>query len=234
VPSGLRLWLNRWTLYRKLVGRLPYEPGVFNVARRLVKRGSIALDIGAHVGRFTIELADLVGPEGHVYAIEAHPDNAAVISARLKALHIDDRVTVIAKAATDGVSPSIQLFAGRHGSSSEWNVVGTTVNRRPAVASRIVEAASIDALLPANLVVDFAKIDVEGAEAITLTGMSQLLARCHPALIVEVHPNGDWLSVRDTLERAGYSILGLDGRSANPAGAANTTEHIVAVARAGS
>lgn len=53
-----------------------------------------------------------------------------------------------------------------------------------------VARARLDDVLPQGAAVDFAKIDVEGAEVHGLRGMSRILGASHPALVVELDELG--------------------------------------------
>src|SRR5262249_14626196 len=52
--------------------------------RQLVKRGMIAVDVGANIGYYTLLLSDLVGPEGKVFAFEPDPGNHALLVKNIK------------------------------------------------------------------------------------------------------------------------------------------------------
>ena len=47
-----------------------FEPAALREYRRVVKPGSVALDIGANIGSHTLRLAQIVGPSGRVYSFE--------------------------------------------------------------------------------------------------------------------------------------------------------------------
>ena len=47
-----------------------FEPAALREYRRVVKPGSVALDIGANIGSHTLPLARIVGPSGCVYSFE--------------------------------------------------------------------------------------------------------------------------------------------------------------------
>ncbi|RYM11111.1 FkbM family methyltransferase [Sphingobium cupriresistens] len=50
---------------------------------RIVKPGMVVADIGANFGYFTLIMADLVGPKGHVLAFEPNPHAAALLQRSL-------------------------------------------------------------------------------------------------------------------------------------------------------
>src|SRR5687768_8794135 len=51
----------------------PYEPEVQRTLRRFVRPGDTVVDVGANMGIHTMLLADAVGPNGRVHAIEPNP-----------------------------------------------------------------------------------------------------------------------------------------------------------------
>src|ERR1700693_394059 len=51
-------------------GRLGIDYQDIYFLKKLIRRGDQCIDIGAHLGYFTLELSRLAGDNGHVYAIE--------------------------------------------------------------------------------------------------------------------------------------------------------------------
>src|SRR5215210_714757 len=54
------------------------------IERFLPKQGDIVVDIGAHMGRYTIISSKRVGPNGKVVAIEADPSNFEMLNSNIK------------------------------------------------------------------------------------------------------------------------------------------------------
>jgi hypothetical protein len=48
------------------------------------KQGDIAVDVGAHIGRYTIISSHLVGPNGKVVAIEANPEDYEMLKKNIQ------------------------------------------------------------------------------------------------------------------------------------------------------
>src|SRR4029450_8092682 len=74
VDGGSRMIVNT----DDLIGRVlaiagVWEPNVTAAFRRTLAPGDVCLDIGAHIGYYTLLAARLVGPEGHVHAFEPAP-----------------------------------------------------------------------------------------------------------------------------------------------------------------
>jgi FkbM family methyltransferase len=61
-----------------------WEPHVTAAFRDLLSPGDICVDIGANAGYFTLLASKLVGPAGHVYALEPAPSTYAMLCANLE------------------------------------------------------------------------------------------------------------------------------------------------------
>lgn len=160
------------------------EPGAERLMRRLVKPGMVAVDAGAHVGRYTESLSGLVGEGGTVLSIEASPGSAARLRDRVRA-HGLDNVAVEQVAVSDQEDAATLHEYGE--SYSSWSTLGTPVlERTPGEASSAITVASeatvrtvrLDALLDLHGIkrVDFLKLDVEGAEPAALRGLADRIA----------------------------------------------------------
>jgi FkbM family methyltransferase len=58
-----------------------YEPGLTSLLTNLIQPGWVVLDVGAHIGWFTVLFSRLVGPKGRVDAFEPDPANFALLQA---------------------------------------------------------------------------------------------------------------------------------------------------------
>ena len=82
-----------------------YEPHVLAAIENTLRPGMLALDIGAHLGYFTLVMASLVGPAGQVFAFEPQPAPAAALRRSLSRNRLS-RVQVIPLAAGDQTGPA--------------------------------------------------------------------------------------------------------------------------------
>ena len=193
----------RATLHRLIRGDASYEPEVQAAIARVVQSGWTCADVGAHEGIYTRLLAKLVGETGRVVAFEAHPKNAHSVQKSLSRA-MRDRVTVENVAVTDGEVERVTLYAGRNRWSQEWNVTGMDLDGHPTAAELDVPATSLDRYF-ADGRLDFAKLDVEGAENLVLRGMRRLLREQRPVLVVEFHTPEGWAGRTELLD-AGYRL----------------------------
>jgi FkbM family methyltransferase len=165
------------------------------IVARHVRPGSVALDIGAHVGVTTILLADAVGSEGRVVAVEPYSAAFAVLTRNLERNRIANvRPLRVAMAATSGV---LRLFVNRDhtGFNSLNQANAADFGRDPAAVTQVdVEALTLDDLVEReDLAPSFIKIDCQGAELDILKGAARLLRRAGAASIriyLEFWPKG--------------------------------------------
>jgi FkbM family methyltransferase len=180
---------------------------------RVVSPGDTVFDVGAHAGRHTAILYDLVGPGGLVLAFEPLPHLAMA----LKNKGFDHRVHIHECALSD--------FAGRasftymRGTPEESGLRERTANRpQQADPTTIdVEVRQLDEFLPDIRSLSFVKIDIEGSEVACLRGAKRLLERFRPFVSVEYGKpaySAYGLTARslyDTAESLGYQISDLFG-----------------------
>jgi FkbM family methyltransferase len=141
-----------------------YFPPTFEVALAMLDPGSIVLDLGAHLGTFSLAAA----ARGHrVVAVEASPRNAAFLRASARANGFDD-LLVIEVAVSD--APGVVRFRPE----GAWGQI--TEGWSPGIVE--VTADTVTGLLRRHGVerVDFVKLDVEGSEIAAIEGMHDLLA----------------------------------------------------------
>ncbi len=171
-----------------LVGVKLYQYGFFEegLTRAIIEKlrpGDTFVDIGAHVGYYTILASLLVGAEGHVVSFEPTPRTRTELSANTAGL---DNVRIVAMAAWDATERlTLQDFGWRQ--SSFNSVVAARVNGTPRIESIEVEAVAVDDWLAAHgLVPTFIKVDAELAEQRVLRGLRRTIEQHHPILSLEI------------------------------------------------
>ena len=157
-----------------------WEPKVTDFARSWLRPGMVAVDVGAHVGYYTLLFAHLVGEDGHVFAFEPIPAVNRCLEQSIR-LNGFANVTMFSTALldVDGNSP-----IGRKGKLVQPDAAST---KDPIIETRVFDHWREEwGIGPVDLV----KIDVEGAEMNVLLGMENCLDDSKPSLLVEVHPQG--------------------------------------------
>ena len=160
------------TISRILLTAGSWERGTTRLFEDIIQKGMVVLDVGANIGYFTLIAAKLVGEEGKVFAFEPEPYNFDLLARNLK-LNGYHHVIPIQKAISDK-NGRATLFLdktqwGQH-SLSRGNVTNFSGN------SVEVEVQTLDDFLKDfGHRVDFAKIDVQGAESAVIQGMRQII-----------------------------------------------------------
>jgi hypothetical protein len=77
-----------------------WEPHITAAFRELLASGDVCVDVGAHIGYFSLLASRLVGPHGHVYALEPAPATYAALRSNLE-LNGVTNVTALRVAAGD-------------------------------------------------------------------------------------------------------------------------------------
>lgn len=177
-----------------------FEPFQTELVVNEVRPGDTALDLGAHVGYYTLLLARLVGPKGKVAAFEPDPDNFALLKRNVE---INGYANVeLVNAAVEDRPGRRRLFRSSD-NAGDHRLHDSPGEPRPAVD---VDTVTVDDVLREwRGGVDFVKVDVQGSEGAALDGMAGVLARsARVKVVVECWPGG--------LARSGYGAERLLGR----------------------
>lgn len=171
------------SLHLSLMG--VYEPTETDLVKRTIQAGDVALDIGAHIGYYTLMLARLVGPNGRVFAFEVDPDNFALLRKNVE-INGYRNVTLVQKAVSDRTG-TIRLFLADTNSAQHTIC---SAGRSEGSASVEVEAIRLDDYFEGYTGrIDFVKMDIEGSEPAVFRGMPLLLGKNQNLkLITEVCP----------------------------------------------
>jgi FkbM family methyltransferase len=160
-----------------------YEPETVRLFTGLIQPGMTVLDVGAHIGYFTLLAARGVGEMGRVYSFEPLPANNTLLRRNVTENSFSARVTIIDQAVTDRPDQLLLHDSGHDaGTATLFSQGGTTFN----VRTTSLDAWAAEQGWPR---VDFIKMDIEGAEVAALNGMHELKRR-NPRLelICEFNP----------------------------------------------
>lgn len=161
-----------------------------------LKKASCIIDLGAHVGMTSLYFS-LTAPAARIYAVEADPDNYALLRHNL-APEIDRRQVQAVHAAIyrDNSPVYLQRAALSYNSQlsglpTNWHVQGLTLDQ-------LIDDHHISSI-------DLLKVDIEGAEMFLLESTDKWLSITQQILI-ELH--SDELVTRFTqlLQAAGFTL----------------------------
>lgn len=162
----------------------------------LIPEGGTFIDVGAHVGCYSIRAAHIASI---VHAIEPNQDAVDILLANCRVNLIDN--VHVHRAAAWNCTTGLKLVSPngfpRDASMRTLESLEGTVLGMP-----------LDDMLPDLQRADLVKIDVEGSDLHALEGMRKLTARLSPKLIIEDHSVLGYFSpeaLQDKITSLGYA-----------------------------
>jgi FkbM family methyltransferase len=159
-----------------------WEPELAREIEQRVRPGASVAVIGAHVGYFVTLIAQLVGPAGRVVAVEADPDNFALLQENVRRLGL--RTVEVNHAAAWSETGRLRIQRSQDGNTGDTRV------SPESEGSIDVPAATIDSLLGERSPVDLVLLDVQGSERRAVDGMRGVIGRWRPSVLAEYWPEG--------------------------------------------
>ena len=195
-----RWWLpaSRGKILRILGGT--YEREQTRLFEEHVRPGDTVLDVGAHVGYYTVLSAVLAGKAGAVWAFEPNPNNAHFLRRHAEINRLTS-VRVTEAAVSDANGTARFDFGG--GSGTGRLAEGGAVEVRTV---RLDDFCADHGISPSAI-----KIDVEGAERAVLEGARATMAAHRPVIFLSTHGAEVHRACLDFLEEAGYTCAAILG-----------------------
>jgi FkbM family methyltransferase len=178
-----------------------YEYAKRIVFERTVRENSVIFDLGAHAGFYTLLASVLVGPRGKVFAFEPFPRNLVYLKEHLRLNNIHN-VTVVEAAVSDKCGTA---FFDEGPSSSQGHIFP---NGRLQVETVAMDELVASRKLPTP---DYIKIDIEGTEALALSGAKSMLAQSHPTIFLATHGSSVHQECCRLLRSLDYELRPIDG-----------------------
>ncbi len=153
-----------------------YEPLTTATILEYLKEGSVFVDIGAHVGLFSVPAMKWVGDSGRVIAFEPHPDNFALLLKNVEANGATEGISV-ENAAVSSCNEPLTLY------TSAFNTGDHQVYPTSGRKGIDIQCVSLDSYFGKSERVDVIKMDVQGAEGAAFEGMRRVLQE-NPEIVV--------------------------------------------------
>ena len=151
---------------------------------QLVGRGDVAIDIGANLGYYTRPLADIVGAQGAVYAVEPVPVIFSVLERNVrgrKNVHLMNYALGAEECVVEMANDSV-AEAGYFGTGRNFISEGALSGNAIKFTAQMRRGSELFAELER---IDFIKCDIEGYERVVLPELRPIIERHHPTVLVE-------------------------------------------------
>jgi FkbM family methyltransferase len=178
--------------------------------KRYIRKGDWCIDIGAHLGYYTLELGRLVLPTGEVLAVEPMSKFNKVLKNTL-GRHKLRNVTVYPVAlGGNGEYVEMGIPSIAHQKRFAYARVIDSSPGLDYVESEKVRNHSADQLFESLGRLDFVKCDVEGLEYAVFSSMLETLKKHHPVLLIEIIDRDHRIRLFELLKPLGYSAFRLE------------------------
>ena len=173
-----------------------YESEIGKLIAVFLKKGDVALDVGANIGLQSLRMSAIVGIEGKVYAFEP----LYYLQEKLKnnlALNRADNVLLMPFALSDAESEQTYKINPNSWNQGTFSLRaggdnGTLQTIQIKIGSQLPEISNLTKL-------NFIKIDVEGFELQVIYGLKTVINKHRPVIIFE-YDAGYWQQAGNHIE----------------------------------
>jgi len=186
-----------------------HEKTETKIVKQIVKEGDIVIDVGAHIGYYTLIFAKIVGTKGKVFAFEANKKNFDILEKN------------VLKNNFKNVICENMIISDKIGKVQMYSLDSSTANRLfdEGDNDKIeVDSITLDEYFKQqSKKINFIKLDIQGAEPLAIKGMNQIMENNSEIKIIqEWWPDGiKKFDIEPTehiinLEKKGYDIIEID------------------------
>ncbi len=187
-----------------------FERDVEEIMTKFIKKGSVFVDIGAHIGYFTLLGSMLVGSKGKVYAFEPTPSTFSLLKENCS---IYKNIILINNAVFSRKAKLIlQDFGVAYSALNSF--FPPRINKKITAKKIKVDAIDLDTYFSKIKKPDFIKIDAENTEYEIIRGMEGILRLKNPIICMEyggsVDTVGNNKKIVDFLQKLAYDIFSFE------------------------
>ena len=206
--EGLKYYLDDKDSLGLSVSRT-HEKTETEIVKQVVKEGDIVIDVGAHIGYYTLIFAKIVGNKGKVFAFEANKKNFEVLEKN------------VLKNNFKNIICENMIVSDKIGKVQMYSLDSSTANRLFDEGNNEnieVDSITLDEYFKKrSKKIDFIKLDIQGAEPLAIKGMNKIIEdNSELKIIQEWWPDGiKKFDIEPTehiinLQKKGYEIIEID------------------------
>lgn len=155
------------------------EQGLETAFKKYVKTGMTVIDIGAHIGLYTLLAARNVGDKGKVYSFEPTPRTFNLLRQNINInFFVRSNKIIHEQLAITNKKGQVKFFIFKE--KTGHNSLHFSGKKNNSI---LVKTTSLDAYLKVNEKVDVVKIDAEGSEPQIIKGMKNIIKN-NPKIII--------------------------------------------------
>ncbi len=184
--------------------------------KEFLKPGDCCIDIGAHLGYFTIELSRIVGTNGHVYAIE--PMTKFFNTLKGVVSRKNRQNITLHQVAMGGETEYVEMGIPQVANVKKFayaRVIKTSTFLE-YVESEKVKNVSGDKMFSDLPRIDFIKADVEGLELSVFRSFLQVIGTHKPIILCELGDPTERKNLLELLSPFSYSLYYLENKKLRP------------------
>lgn len=197
---------------KKILGT--YEPDIARVIQNNVDSGNTCIDVGSHIGYFTLYMRKLVGDNGRVFAFEPLKEGCELTNKSIEKNKYTNVTALQLGLAEQDTTRDAHVFDD----SSMANFLDSGFVTYSEKNVHKIKLAKLDTIYGENKAdsLDFIKIDVEGYELNVIKGGIETIKRFKPKMLIEIHNLNNFKELYNILCKLEYSFEYLSGKPLNP------------------
>jgi len=178
--------------------------------KHIIKKGDWCVEIGAHLGYYTLEISRLAGPTGKVIAIEPMPKFNEVLGGLLRRKRADN--VNLLQVALGGEGEYVEMGIPQVGNNKLFAYARVMKADGPYEYFEAVKVKneSGDHLFRELSRLDFIKCDVEGLEVQVFSSMMETLRVHHPVILSELVNRDERIKFFEMVRPLGYEVFRLE------------------------
>lgn len=171
------------TVSQELVQSKKWEEYETEIFKKNIKLGDVVIDIGAHIGYYTLIAAKLVGGTGKVYSFEPDQKNFQLLKKNIEVNGY--RNVVLINKAVSNRSGMDYLYLNKK-NTGDHRIFDSGEKRK----SIPIETVTLDDFFRKNKIkLDLIKMDIQGSEAFAFQGAKEIISNnLHIKIITEFYP----------------------------------------------